>query len=167
MNKVYSFFGVSCYVSDVSDTLKSILIPACSYVKTFCGPFLVLILLVMQQKKFITLYSNSLRYYSGALVSGSLCLLIKITQSNEVQCFYTLLVNLVSTVALARHLIGLLHSNITEKSNKTIKPATVFQNSTKKPQRLQNYVSSVVFCYITDFFYDEYTEIHHHLFFNH
>ena len=48
------------------------------------------------------------------------------------RCFYALLVILVSIGALARHLIGLLHSTITEKSNETIKRVTVFQNSTKK-----------------------------------
>ena len=63
--------------------------------------------------------------------------------------------NLLATVALARNLVGLLHSTIGEKSNETIKPATVFQNSTKKLQRPQNYVASVVFRYITDFFYDK------------
>ena len=40
--------------------------------------------------------------------------------------------NLLATVALARNLVGLLHSTIGEKSNETIKPATVFQNSTEK-----------------------------------
>ena len=42
--------------------------------------------------------------------------------------------NLVATVALARNLVGLLHSTIAdhEKSNETIKPVTVFQNSTEK-----------------------------------
>ena len=70
--------------------------------------------------------------------------------------FYALLLNLVATMALKRNWVGLLHSTITEKSNETIKPAIVFQNSTKKLQRPQNYV----FClysvtYITDFFYDE------------
>ena len=63
--------------------------------------------------------------------------------------------NLVATVALVRNFVGLLHSTIAERSNETIKPATVFQNSTEKLQKLQNYVSSVVFRYITDFFYDE------------
>ena len=67
-------------------------------------------------------------------------------------CFNALLVNLVATVALARNLVGLLHSTIAEKSNETIKPATVFQNSTEKITKatIQNYVSSVVFPYITD-----------------
>ena len=69
--------------------------------------------------------------------------------------FYELLMNLVATVALARNLVGLLHSTIAEKSNETIKPATVFQNNTKKLQRPQNYVASVVFHYITDLFYDK------------
>ena len=41
------------------------------------------------------------------------------------------LVNLVATVALARNLVGLLHSNSAEKSNKTVKPATVLQYSTE------------------------------------
>ena len=40
--------------------------------------------------------------------------------------------NLEATVALARNLVVLLHSTIAEKSNETIKPATVFQNSTEK-----------------------------------
>ena len=40
--------------------------------------------------------------------------------------------NLVATVALARNLVDLLHSTIAEKSNETIKPATVLQNSTEK-----------------------------------
>ena len=43
--------------------------------------------------------------------------------------FYNFYVNLVATVALTRNLAGLLHSTITEKSNKTIIPATVFQNT--------------------------------------
>lgn len=59
---------------------------------------------------------------------------------------------LVNLMALGRNLVGLLHSNSTEKSNKMIKTATMFQNRTKKLQKLQNYVSSIVFHYITDFF---------------
>ena len=39
---------------------------------------------------------------------------------------------LVATVALARNFVGLLHSTVAERSNETIKPATVFQNSTEK-----------------------------------
>ena len=69
--------------------------------------------------------------------------------------FFALLMNLVATVALAGKFVGLLHSTIAERSNETIKPATVFQIAPKKLQKLQNYVSSVVFRYITDFFYDE------------
>ena len=46
--------------------------------------------------------------------------------------FYALLVNLVATRALVRNLASLLHSTITKKSNKTIKPAIVFQNSMEK-----------------------------------
>ena len=49
------------------------------------------------------------------------------------------LLNLVATVALARNLVGLLHSNSAEKSNKTVKPATVLQNSTEKLYQLQTY----------------------------
>ena len=82
------------------------------------------------KNSFITLYSNSVRRYGGVLVSESLCLLVKITQSDEV--FFALLMNLVATVALARNFVGLLHSTIAERSNETIKPATVFQNSTEK-----------------------------------
>ena len=40
--------------------------------------------------------------------------------------------NLVATVALAGNFVGLLHCTIAERSNETIKPATVFQNSTEK-----------------------------------
>ena len=58
------------------------------------------------------------------------------------------------TVALVRNLVGVLHSNSAEKSNETIKFAVLFQNSIKKIQRLQNYVHSVVFSYITDFVYE-------------
>ena len=36
------------------------------------------------KNSFITLYSNSVRRYGGVLVSESLCLLVKITQSDEV-----------------------------------------------------------------------------------
>ena len=59
--------------------------------------------------------------------------------------FYTLLVNLVVTVALEKNLFGLLHSSSAEKSNETIK-SVLFQNNT-------NYLSSGVFQYITYFFY--------------
>ena len=114
------------------------------------------------KNSFITLYSNSVRRYSGVLVSESLCLLVKITQSDEV--FFAFLIDLVATVALARKFVGLLHSTIAERSNETIKPATLtkqlnlplcFKIAPKKLPKLQNYVSSVVFRYITDFFYDE------------
>ena len=71
-----------------------------------------------------------MRHYGGVLVSGSLCLLVKITQSDEV--FFALLMNLVATVALTRNFVGILHSTIAEKSNETIKPAVVFQNTTEK-----------------------------------
>ena len=64
------------------------------------------------------------------------------------------LVNLMVTVALVRNLVGLLHSDSAEKSNKTIKLVVLFQNSIKKLQRLQNYVHSVIFHYTTDFVYD-------------
>ena len=67
-------------------------------------------------------------------------------------CFNALLMNLVAT---GINLVGLLHSTIAEKSNETIKSTTVFQNSTKKLQRPQKYVASIVFHYITDFVYDE------------
>ena len=53
--------------------------------------------------------------------------------------------NLVVTVALARNLVGLLHSTIAEKSNKTIKSATVFQNSTNKIIKAIKLVASVVY----------------------
>ena len=70
-----------------------------------------------------------------------ICLLVKITHSDEI--FYVFLVNLVATVALARNLVGLLHSNSAEKSNKTVKPATVLQYmlqySTERLYQLQTY----------------------------
>ena len=71
--------------------------------------------------------------------------------------------NLIVTVALVRNLVGLLHSDGAEKSNESIKLAVLFQNTRKikKLQRLQNYVHSVIFPYITDFIYDEWPEIHH------
>ena len=59
------------------------------------------------------------------------------------------------TVELVRNLVGLLHSDGAEKSNKTVKLAVLFQNSLKKLQRLQNYMHSVIFHYITNFIYDE------------
>ena len=64
------------------------------------------------------------------------------------------LVNLMVTVALVRSFVGLLHSDGAEKFNETIKLAILFQNSIKKLQKLQNYVHSVIFRYITDFVYD-------------
>ena len=82
------------------------------------------------KNSFITLYSNSVRRYDGVLVSESLCLLIKIIQSDEV--FFCASNELVATVALARNFVGILHCTIAERSNETIKPATVFQNSTEK-----------------------------------
>ena len=78
----------------------------------------------------ITLYSNSARRYFGVLVSESLCLLVKITQNDKE--FFALLMNLVTTVASGRNFVGLIHFTTAEKSNETIKNATVFQNSTKK-----------------------------------
>ena len=65
------------------------------------------------------------------------------------------------TVALVRNLVGLLHSDGARKSNESTRLAVLFQNSIKKLQRLQNYVYSVIFYYITDFIYDEWPEIHH------
>ena len=82
-----------------------------------------------------------------------LCLPVKITK--VVECVYTFLVNLMVTVELVRNLVGLLHSDGAEKSNKTVKFEVLFQNSLKKLQRLQNYMHSVIFHYITDFIYDE------------
>ena len=52
---------------------------------------------------------------------------------------------LVVTVALEKNLVGLLHSSSAKKSNETIK-SVLFQYNT-------NYLSSVVFQYITYFFY--------------
>ena len=45
---------------------------------------------------------------------------------------------------IGKNIVGLLHSGSAEKSNETIKSAVLFQNNT-------NYLSSVVFQYITDF----------------
>ena len=40
-------------------------------------------------------------------------------------------------------------------SNKMIKTAVLFQNSTKITKATKVHVYSVALCYITDFFYDE------------
>ena len=85
-----------------------------------------------------------MRRYGGVLVSESLCLLVKITQIDEV--FLRFLVNLVATVALAGNFVGLLHSTIAERSNETIKPAIVFQNSTEK---ITKATKLCVFCCIS------------------
>ena len=58
-----------------------------------------------------------------------------------------LLMNLVATVALpGRNLVGLLHPTIAEKSNKTIKPDNVYQNSTEK---ITKATKLCVFCRIS------------------
>ena len=55
-----------------------------------------------------------MRCYDSALVSGSLCLLVKLHK--VMSYFYVLLMNLVAPVALATCLDGLLHSTIAERS---------------------------------------------------
>ena len=81
--------------------------------------------------KTVSLHSTAIVW--GVMVCLSLWkplpIFIKITQSGWY--FYALLMNLVATVALVRNLVGLLQSTIIENSNKTIKLATVFQNSTE------------------------------------
>ena len=73
-----------------------------------------------------------MRLYGGALVSGSLCLLTKITQGNKLLLWASNEFGGYS--GIGKKFSCLLHSTIAEKSNETIKPATVFQNSTKKLQ---------------------------------
>ena len=78
--------------------------------------------------KTVSLHSTAIvvRHYGGTLVSESLCLLIKITQSDEI-CLCT------SSEFGGYSGIGKKFSwpTIAEKSKRTSKPATVFQNSTK------------------------------------
>ena len=62
--------------------------------------------------------------------------------------------NLIITVTLVRNLVSLLHSNGTEKSNNKIKPAFCFRTAPNNYKGYNN-MSSVVFHYMTDFFYDE------------